>query len=539
MKCIVVISADLQKPALGTRSRLCDMLGGESILRRTLHRVQMAKRTSEICLIVPPDQQPAFRDLLHDIPIRMIPQQAPAPHAALVRAGRWWGLDSWRGGIGGLCAFDEDVNCAAAVIAASQTDADIVALVPAAAPLFDPVLLDSMIAHHEQNAGQMRLSFTQAPPGLSALIMARSLLQELAPTGQPPGALLTYQPDRAFADLTGKESCYRSPLAVVQARGRLIADTWRSVARIESIWQAGGVDWDALRISEWINHGNTVQAADFPEEIEIELTTSEVPGESGLLRPRSPDVPARGPMSVQIIERLCGEISALDDVRIVLGGFGEPMLHPQFPEICRRFRSAGAASIAVRTGGRVQDTSAEESLFGTPVDVVEVAFDAAGAKTYSQIHGVDAFEEVTARIERWLARRDSENRVLPLVVSSFIKNTENLDDMEPFFDHWQRRSGMAMISGYSHHAGQRRELAVTSTAPPQREPCRRSFTRTLILADGTLTPCDQDYKGLQGIGNLNNSTLKQLWNSRRLTSLRTNVISDLPLCRTCDEWHRP
>ena len=537
MKCIAILTADLKFTQLGTRSRLTDRLSGESILRRTLSRVGKAKRIEDRFLIAPSEQFAAMKDLLHGIDVQLINKSGATPHAALVRAGRTWGLDGWRGGIGGLCAFDEDIDCALAAQVADAAGADCVAFIPAAAPLFDPVLFDAMFAHYCQHAEQSRLTFTQAPPGLSALILCSPLLQELAPTGQPPGALLTYQPSQPFADLTGKEACYRSPLDVVQARGRLIADTWRGTARIQRIIEAGGDSWDAAQICKWLSRQSAVN--EFPEEIELELTTAESGDEIGLLRPRGEIVPGRGPIDSEFVHRIAGYFATYDDVRIVLGGFGEPFRHPQFTDICQVLRQGGVAALAVRTSGRISDPGIEDALFELPVDVIEVTLDAACPETYSRVHGNNEYQDAVAFIERCLTRRETEKRVQPLVVPSFVKCLENLDDMEHFFDYWQSRLGMALITGYSHHAGQRSDRAVTSTAPPAREPCRRSFTRLVILGDGNVTTCDQDYKGMHVIGNLKTESLHDIWRSAPLNMLRSERVSNLPLCQSCQEWHCP
>jgi hypothetical protein len=125
------------------------------------------------------------------------------------------------------------------------------------------------------------------------------------------------------------------------------------------------------------------------------------------------------------------------------------------------------------------------------------------------------------------------------VVPSFIKAQETLHEMEEFLDHWQRKLGMALITGYSHCAGQRDRRAVTSMAPPQRDVCRRVFKRALILADGRMTTCDQDFAGRQVVGNPADAPLASLWQSPRLVAIRSNARPEQPVCLACDEWHRP
>lgn len=550
MKTIATIAVDLARSPLGTRSRLADDLCGKPVFRRTVERVLNADRIAEIHLLTPTDQGPAVANLLAGLPLQtdasdalaritILSVDCPPSYSPLVRAGRIWGLDGWRGGIGGLCAFDEDFNAAAVALAASRALAGTVISIPAAACLINPELIDAMIDHYETIAAGFRMTFAQTPPGLSGIVLHRELLDELAAANHPPGMILLYHPERAFADLAGKEPCYRPPSEVIEARGRLIADTERSVRRLRELIEAGADDWDAARIGRWLLDRAERHVDPIPQEIEIELTTEDRLPEPSLLRPRGPAVGKRGPIKLDTIRSIADSIADYDDVRIVLAGFGDPCLHPQFAAICRILRDSTAAAIAVRTPALCDAAAIEIALFQTPVDVIEVTLDAMTAETYHKVHGLDAFESATRRLETWLARRQSSASVTPFIMPSFVKSEDNIHEMEAFYDHWQRRLGACLVTGHSHYAGQRQPRAVTQMAPPKRTVCRRTLSRAMILADGRMTTCDQDFAGRQTTGRLDESPLSELWHSANMKAIRENRFDAAPLCPNCDEWHRP
>jgi len=539
MKFVAAILADLETTPLGTRSRLADDLVGTPVLRRTVQRVLAARCFSSVHVLAPLDQAAAVARLLDGLPVQHERHVGTrSPHAELVRAGRWWGLDGWRGGIGSMCVFDEDVHIALLAALVEQTGADAVIPVPAAAAVADPALLDAIAGHFEGLGESARITIVQAPPGLAAVVLGRVLLQEMLSSNLPPGALLTYHPDQPAPDGTGKEICHRPAAEVIEARGRLLCDTRRGFERVADLLADGGEAWPAARIGAWLmeRHRRRVEAV--PEEIEIELTTDDPDGDSVLLRPRGVAVGRRGPIELDAIARIAEAVAGYDDVRIVLGGFGEPCRHPRFAEICRALRRS-AASLAVRTNGTAADPAVEDVLFETPVDVIEVTLDAATPETYRRVYGMDRFGEVSARLERWIARRASSQRVRPLIVPSLVKALETFDDLEPFYDTWQRRLGAVLVTGYSHCARQRPDRAVTSTAPPHREPCRRVRSRALILADGRMTTCDQDFAGRQAVGRVGDQDFAALWHGVGLEAVRRETVAHGPLCGSCDEWHRP
>lgn len=539
MKCVAVLLVDLERSPLGTAARLETAIGDVPVLRRTVQRLRRATRIAKIVLLCPPGQATRVAALVEGLAVDVEPTRLPpSPYGDLVRAARWWGLDAWRGGPGALCAFDEDADSAALSAAAARHDADVVAGVPAAAALIDPDLVDRMIEHFERLGGEFDLTFAPTPPGLTPFLYGRALLAGIAPTHEPPGLLLSYRPEHPAPDLTGKSACYRPSARIIEASGRLICDTRRSTDLVAALIGEGAEDWDAERISEWLNHRAASQVDDVPREIEIELTTNGAPAAESLLRPTVAEVPARGPLAYDVVRSIASAIREYDDVRMVLAGHGDPVRHEGFEEVCRMLRP-GAAALAVRTYARQDAAPAEDALFETPVDVVEVMIDAVSPGTYRRVHGVDAFDEVTGRVERWLKRREQARTARPLIVPSFVKCDETVDEMEDFYEQWQRRLGMALITGHGTYAGQRESRAVTSMTPPARGPCRRAASRLVVLADGTVTTCDQDFRGLHALGRLPDAPLGEIWRASRLERIRRGDLDAAPLCAKCDEWHRP
>lgn len=534
---------DLERSPLGTRSRLADDLLGKTILRRTVERASLSTESARLHLVVPSGQAGRVRELVSGLPCEIETHTAgPPAHQTLVRGGRFWGLDSWRGGAGGFSVFDEDFHAPVLQALLRKTGADAVATIPAAAALFDSAMLDAMIRHARKVDEPTGITFVQAPPGLGPFIIRNHIVDQLAPSTVPPGAILTYQPSHPVGDLTGRETCWRPSVEVIAARGRLLCDTRRSTERVERLLRAGAEaeSWDAVRIARWLTEVESRRIEEVPNEIEVELTT-ELPFRlRSILRPLDGEVPSRGPISMNVIQSVADWIRGFDDVCVVLAGFGEPCLHPNFGEICRILREAGAAALAVRTTGLVASETIDAAMFETPVDLVEVMLDASTPETYARVWGVDEYPRALAVLEGRLERRVRENRVLPLWMPSMVKSRETYEDLEAFVDSWQRRLSMYVVTGQSHCAGQRPDRAVSSLSPPERTTCRRVRSRAVILADGSMITCDQDFKARQVIGRIGEQQPNALWRGTpMLDSIRNRIIGDAPLCASCDEWHRP
>ena len=54
----------------------------------------------------------------------------------------------------------------------------------------------------------------------------------------------------------------------------------------------------------------------------------------------------------------------------------------------------------------------------------------------------------------------------------------------------------------------------------KKEPCTQLWERIYVWYDGKLNPCDFDYKSFLSVGNIENSSIKEVWNSEAYNLLR-------------------
>lgn len=550
MTMVAIIPVDLDVTPLGTRSRLADELHGTPIVRRTVERVARCEQLDRIVVTCPPGQRDRCGALLTGTKAEIQAVDAPVPPwRALVASARKWSLDSWRGGIGGSCCFDEytDARVIAAVVGARPAEA--VMVVPPAALVFDPDLADRMITHHRSTCEESKLTFAQTPPGLSGLLLSFSFVQELAKQSIPVGWVFSYKPDSPLKDLVFQPSCYEVPPEVRYAMGRLVADTDRAVARLDRLLTEYA-DPDARTTGRWLLDRDESHVDTLPREIEIELTTHD-PFPESVLRPRGARLERSGVISLETIERLVDEWLEYDDGLIVFGGFGDPL---RFPDLARALAIAvgglgnSARGLCLRTTGADLDEDRMAALLECPPDVVTVTLDAWSEKTYAALHTPMApsslsLESVASKIDAFNQNRISKQQTTPILVAEFTKARQNMHELDAFHDGWLRKIGAVCITGACSYAGQFEDHAVVNMAPSRRTPCRRLFSRCLVLSDGRVVKCDQDFKGLHPVGNVNETPLTDTWTGPQLNRLRelhhSLNLSEVALCGACSEWHRP
>ncbi len=545
MTCIAAIEADLELSPVGTRSRLADKLCGRSVLTRTVERMCRASRVRTLFVICPAEQTEACRGLLPpDVNGKVVVRDRRIPHAPfrqLVRTARKWSLDGWRGGLGGTCSMDEYTRADELALLAHEEKADRLICASAASPLIDPVLMDQMIQHSQDTADESRLTFAQAPPGLVGTVYQTDLLIELGRKHIPPGFVLSYKPDAPQMDLAFKSCCYTATACVRHATGRLIVDTDRAFGLADAYLRSGRSP-DAESVGRWLIERESREAGALPREVEIELTTDDQLPDA-LLRPRGSRVEPRGPMDLDGVRRIGEELARYDDSLVVLGGYGEPLLHARFGEVLGALKEAGVYGLAVRTNGIALDDDCIDLLIDHEVDIVNVVLDAWTPETYAVVQGVDRLALVRENIVRLTEARARRPSVWPILVPEMTKSIETVHEMEPFFDGWVRETGWANISGFSHFAGQLADRAVMCMCPPRRSGCRRIQNRMLVLADGRVPLCDQDFNGRFVVGDLSRQSIEDIWTGMAMNTARSRHqeghFDAIPLCAGCEEYHRP
>jgi hypothetical protein len=114
--------------------------------------------------------------------------------------------------------------------------------------------------------------------------------------------------------------------------------------------------------------------------------------------------------------------------------------------------------------------------------------------------------------------------------------------MEPWYDHWLRLLGCAVIAGPSDFSGSIPDVAVARMEPPLRKPCARLAGRITILSDGRIVSCEQDFYGKQTLGQIGRDSIQSVW-AGPLADLRADHRSGNwqrhALCAPCTDWHRP
>lgn len=509
------------------------------VLSWTLRRLEKISRLQSAFILCWDDQSPAVaevpRPAYYNIACKG--RRQPVAHLdGVAAAGRW--LDGWRGGLLQTCDFDIGFHGAWIHELVGNSDA---MLIDPSAALIDPQFLDGLLDQSEARP-DLDVLFSQAAPGLSGIIIRNSLLVQLAAANQHPGKLFHYLPERPSHDPIAGQACVEIPVELARTTRQFKLNSQRQIDCIESATSdlnSNLIEIDARDLFQRLNAAPLfIKAA--PREVVLELTTRRSTFPAFGAAKHFPI--SRSDLSTDLAKILFREVSRIDDLRLTLGGVGDPLCHPAFFEIVESARAAGIGAIHIETDLHELDSAQVAGLAEAGIDIVSINLPATSADTYLKLMGVDGYATVMQNIKQLVLRRQGLSRGTPIIVPTFVKCRENFAEMETWYDQWLRALGTAVITGPSDCAGQIPDCSVADMAPPRRKACNRLDRRMMVLADGRIVSCEQDVFGRQVLGEIGRDPISSVWNSS-FAVLRADHDAGKwqhhPLCASCKEWHRP
>lgn len=406
----------------------------------------------------------------------------------------------------------------------------------------DSPLLDCRIAAEVMGLhGSSGAEYTFAdnlPEGMAPEVLSRSLLEEIrqakAKTAETASRRVF---DRMDADIN---RCFAEvwlpPRDLSLQRLELRSDTARN-RRLLSRILAKEPEADFEAVCRLLDTAASVFRI-WPRYVEFEAVNR---GRPCVYLPESKRSETR--MDAALFRRVCRELAAgLPDVVGAFAGPNEPLAHPRCVELVEAALEEGLMSFILETDGSLLTPDAAERLSRLPPQRFQVVFrvDAARPETYARIHPGGDLAAVTESILRFVGMRP-ENAARTFV--QFVKLRENLGEMEEFWRFWEGRSVRPVIQKSNDFAGRFPLERVSDLTPLDRTPCWHLRRGLVVLADGRVPVCKQDWDGERPVADLSKVSVAEAWRAlepyhEENSSGRWAEAGALhPACGPCDEWY--
>jgi len=224
---------------------------------------------------------------------------------------------------------------------------------------------------------------------------------------------------------------------------------------------------------------------------------------------------------------------------------GESLAHPDFFRMIRYAHDAGIVT-RFHTNGTLLTEEKARLLLDSGIDQFAFSFDGFTAEAYEKIRVNAKFEKTVGNIVRFLELKKKMRRKKPVTFIELIHFPDVFDktgeaEKKAFLD---RFKGLPLDKV---HIKELHNWAGETAGGPDRSkpygPCTFLWHALIIFWDGSVLPCTQDFFGYYALGNVRDSSLREIWNNDKMVALRERLIArdidDLPTCSKCDRLWRP
>lgn len=280
----------------------------------------------------------------------------------------------------------------------------------------------------------------------------------------------------------------------------------------------------------------------FPFMVLVEATTDCTL--NCIMCPRSKLEQQAGYMRFDIFKKVVDECSRhLSLGELLFSGIGEPLLHPNILEMGALAKSKGVPRVRFTTNATLlNEQKTEEILKGKICDEIGFSLDALTEETYKKLKKGAHFQTVEENIAHFLYKKGNSGR--PFVSLHMLKMKETAPEIDGFIQKWKPLLGKGdhiLVKDVHDFAGQVKDKRPKEqNYAEKRLPCRQLWNFLYVSWDGDVMPCCMDPLRKLRIGNVNQSSLEDLWNGPLLAEMRRIHLQEkyhkISLCSTCEYW---
>lgn len=222
---------------------------------------------------------------------------------------------------------------------------------------------------------------------------------------------------------------------------------------------------------------------------------------------------------------------------------GESFLHSQLIEMIDYAKKKNLFT-RLHTNGSLLTEEIAHGLIQSKLDRLSFSLDGFDKEIYEKIRKGGNFEKTIDNILRFLAIKKEAQVKKPVTVVEAIdfdqkENKKLADSKDEFLGLFKNFPLNDLVIKKAHNwAGK-----INKNDNKKRYSlCPFPWNALVILWNGKVLPCPQDFFGYYPLGNVKDTSLKDIWNNKKMTILREKLahreIESLEACSDCDRWKR-
>jgi MoaA/NifB/PqqE/SkfB family radical SAM enzyme len=269
------------------------------------------------------------------------------------------------------------------------------------------------------------------------------------------------------------------------------------------------------------------RAPSMPEIVQIESTN--ICNAKCVFCPRDEMHRRQGIMTVELFRKIVDECAALGITHVRMHNYGEAFIDKQLVDKVRYAKQKGIREVGVISNGSLITESVARGMIEAGLDAINISVDAAGKEVFEATRLGLKYDKVIANIERLVRIRAESGKRRPKLILSFVRQNNSTDE-QAFIEHWRAIADKVHITDLHNWAG------TLNTESDVNYPCYRPWLTFTVLWDGRVSLCCADFDGKIILGDLNTSSIREIWNAEPYRDARRQHLESggPDICRACD-----
>jgi len=237
-------------------------------------------------------------------------------------------------------------------------------------------------------------------------------------------------------------------------------------------------------------------------------------------------------MSDDLYRKVIKEAAAIGTRSLGFAVWGEALLDKKIFDKIAYAKSCGIIDIRLHSNGLLINEAVAEKIVDSGISWFSVSLDAATPETYQKVRGGD-FNKAISGMTNIISVKLRKLSELPRLRVSFVKCSINEHEAELFSTHYSQYCEVAIQEYYDANGILPPHLQLENPTFSPKEQCFENFYKAYVKYDGTVVPCCEDIRSKIVLGNVNQSTLHEIYNSPVAKNLRQEHKSKKIQNKTC------
>lgn len=248
-----------------------------------------------------------------------------------------------------------------------------------------------------------------------------------------------------------------------------------------------------------------------------------------------------GFMEFKLFKKIVDEVKSWKLEYLLITGLGEPLLDKNlFKKIkYARQNMPKECSISVTTNASLLDKKNFTELINAGLDELRISCYATSPESFKILHGSEDFEEVKRNIMNLKSIRESLKAKNPRICMGLLRPAESGENREKWHNFWKEYLDKFYVEteevcNFAYGKNYRKVYKNI-----KRLGCGRPFSMGMILWNGDVCICAEDYEGRAVYGNVKDKGLKEIIMSQEFQKMleihKKGKFESIPVCDNCDQ----